>query len=41
MLFFIDGLSLLIYALPAIFAIAGMVLFARPSVVARRLSRAA
>ncbi|OLT45012.1 hypothetical protein BJF86_10180 [Serinicoccus sp. CNJ-927] len=41
MLFFIDGPSLLIYALPAIFAIAGMVLFARPSVVARRLSRAA
>ena len=33
-------MNLLVYLLPALFSLAGLWLFARPSVVARRLSRA-
>ncbi|ANS80584.1 hypothetical protein SGUI_3188 [Serinicoccus hydrothermalis] len=40
-LFFIDRQTLLVYALPAVFSVAGMWLFARPSVVAQRISRGA
>ncbi|WP_151526267.1 hypothetical protein [Serinicoccus kebangsaanensis] len=40
-LFFVDRQTLLIFALPALFSIAGMWLFARPTVVARRINRVA
>ena len=38
--FLSQPINLLVYLLPALFSLAGLWLFARPSVVARRLSRA-